>query len=278
VAPRAADEHARMLQEAGVPCFPWPERTARAAGVAVRCGLRAATPPPATPTRRTPPRPPVSAGPGRPVSAGPGLVPPDAARELLTAAGIPLAETVVCDSAAAAVAAADRLGYPAVAKVAHPAVTHKTDAGGVRLGLLSSDAVRSAARDLLALADGAAVLVQRQREGIELVIGGVRDPEFGPVVMAGFGGILVEAVRDVQLAVAPLDEVQANALLRSLRGAAVLAGLRGRPPTDLGPVAAVIVAVGDLMAGHPEISELDLNPVLVGAGPPVAVDWRIRIG
>jgi acetyltransferase len=278
VAPRAADEHARMLQEAGVPCFPWPERTARAAGVAVRCGLRAATPPPATPTRRTPPRPPVSAGPGRPVSAGPGLLPPDAARELLTAAGIPLAETVVCDSAAAAVAAADRLGYPAVAKVAHPAVTHKTDAGGVRLGLLSSDAVRSAARDLLALADGAAVLVQRQREGIELVIGGVRDPEFGPVVMAGFGGILVEAVRDVQLAVAPLDEVQANALLRSLRGAAVLAGLRGRPPTDLGPVAAVIVAVGDLMAGHPEISELDLNPVLVGAGPPVAVDWRIRIG
>jgi acyl-CoA synthetase (NDP forming) len=285
VAPRAADEHARLLQEAGVPCFPWPERTAQAAGVAVRCGLRVATAPSATTTRRTPPRRPGPVGPGRstagpqpPVPAGPGLLPPDAARELLAAAGIPLAETVLCDSAAAAAAAADRLGYPAVAKVAHPALTHKTDAGGVRLGLLTADAVRSAARDLLALADGAAVLVQPQREGIELVIGGVRDPEFGPVVMAGFGGVLVEAVRDVQLAVAPLDEVQAAALLRSLRGAAVFTGLRGRPPTDLGPVAAMIVAVGDLMAGHREIAELDLNPVLIGAGPPVAVDWRIRTG
>ena len=83
--------------------------------------------------------------------------------------------------------------------------------------------------------------------------------------MTGFGGVLVEARRDVQLAVAPVDEAQAGALLRSLRGAAVFNGLRGRPPVDLAPVAAMIVAVGDLMAGHPEISELDLNPVLVGA-------------
>ncbi len=273
VAPRAADAHASLLQEAGVPCFPWPERTARAVGVAVRCGLQAGRPPgPAAspPSLQPSPRP--------AVPVGPGLLAPDAARELLAAAGVPVIETVLCDSAAMAVSAAARLGYPVVAKVAHPALTHKSDVGGVRLGLFTADAVQSAAADLLALADGAAVLVQPQREGIELVIGGVRDPEFGPVIMTGFGGVLVEARRDVQLAVAPVDEAQAGALLRSLRGAAVFTGLRGRPPVDLAPVAAMIVAVGDLMAGHPEISELDLNPVLVGASASIVVDWRILAG
>jgi len=287
VAPRAADAHASLLQEAGVPCFPWPERTARAVGVAVRCGLQARRPP--DPAARRPPQAPAARPPRGPaasprpspwsaVPVGRGLLPPDAARELLTAAGIPVIETVMCDSAAMAVSAAGRLGYPVVAKVAHPALTHKSDVGGVRLGLFTADAVRSAAADLLALADGAAVLVQPQREGIELVIGGVRDPDFGPVIMTGFGGVLVEARRDVQLAVAPVDEAQAGALLRSLRGAAVFTGLRGRPPVDLGPVAAMIVAVGDLLAAHPEISELDLNPVIVGASGSIAVDWRILGG
>jgi acyl-CoA synthetase (NDP forming) len=267
VAPRAADAHASLLQEAGVPCFPWPERTARAVGVAVRCGRPSAAQHSTAQHSAAPP--------SRPAGR---MLAPEAARELLVAAGAPVIETVRCESAAAAVSAADRLGYPVVAKVDHPALTHKSDVGGVRLGLLTADAVRSAAPDLLALADGAAVLVQPQREGIELVIGGVRDPEFGPVVMAGFGGVLVETLRDVQLAVAPVDSALACSLLRSLRGAAVFTGLRGRPAVDLSPVAALIVAVGDLMASHPEIAELDLNPVLVGASAPVAVDWRIRIG
>jgi len=281
VAPRAADAHASLLQEAGVPCFPWPERTARAVGVAVRCGMQAARPPSRAASRSTPA--PAASPPPRPSpqSAGPvgrGLLPPDTARELLAAAGIPVIETVLCDSAAAAVSAAARLGYPVVAKVAHPALTHKSDVGGVRLGLFTADAVRSAAADLLALADGAAVLVQPQREGIELVIGGVRDPDWGPMIMTGFGGVLVEARRDVQLAVAPVDQAQAGAMLWSLRGAAVFTGLRGRPPVDLGPVTAMIVAVGDLMSGHPEISELDLNPVLVGPTTSIAVDWRVLVG
>jgi hypothetical protein len=96
------------------------------------------------------------------------------------------------------------------------------------------------------------------------------------VIMVGFGGVLVEARRDVQLAVAPVDAALAGTLLRSLRGAVVFSGLRGRPAVDLGPVAALIVTVGDLMVEHPEIAELDLNPVLVGASAPIAVDWRIR--
>jgi acetyltransferase len=175
------------------------------------------------------------------------------------------------------VAAAGRAGYPVVLKVDHPELTHKSDVGGVRLRLDGPEAVRAAAVELLRLAHGAAVLVQRQHEGVEAVVGGLRDPEWGPVVMAGLGGVLVETLRDVQLAVAPVDEAQALAMLRSLRGAAIFDGLRGQPAADLSAVADVITRIGGLMADTPEIAELDLNPVLATADGCVAVDWRIRI-
>jgi acetate---CoA ligase (ADP-forming) len=203
------------------------------------------------------------------------FLPTRAARDLLVASGITVIETVCCRSAASAAAAADRLGYPVVAKVDHPDLVHKSDAGGVRLGLGSGAEVAEAAAELLGLAEGAGVLVQHQHRGVELLVGGVRDPEFGAMVMAGFGGVLVETQRDVQLAVAPVDAGQARAMLSSLRGAAILGGLRGSPPVHLGSVAETIVAVGDLMIAHPEIAELDLNPVLAGPDGCVAVDWRI---
>jgi len=276
VAPRSADAHTSLLQEAGIPCFAWPQRTAQAVGAAVRCGVLASESgdAPAPMRRRTPPR----TFPRDALTAADGLLAAGAARSLLAAAGVPVIETVRCTSPAEAQAAADRLGYPAVAKVDHPELTHKSDAGGVRLSLTSADAVRAAAADLLALADGAAVLVQPQHQGIELLIGGVRDPEFGAMVAAGFGGVLVETQRDVQLAVAPVDTGQATAMLRALRGAAVFGGLRGSPPVDLGPVADLIAAVSELMADNPQIAELDLNPVLAGPDGCTAVDWRIRVG
>jgi acyl-CoA synthetase (NDP forming) len=277
VAPRSADEHARLLNLAGVPCFPWPERTAQVAGIAVRCGqgLQSGTGAlgdenqiPSTGTR--PPAPLPAAGPN-------GFLSAQAARDLLLSIGIPVIKTVCCRSAASAAAAADRLGYPVVAKVDHPDLVHKSDAGGVRLGLGSGAEVAEAAAELLGLAKGASVLVQHQHRGVELLVGGVRDPEFGAMVMAGLGGVLVEVERDVQLAVAPVDAGQAEAMLRSLRGAAILGGLRGSPPVHLGFVAETIVAVGDLMVAHPQIAELDLNPVLAGPAGCVAVDWRISM-
>ncbi len=282
VAPRSADPHTHLLQEAGIPCFAWPQRAAQAVGAAVRCGVRVSEPEeagaaagqqagrPAALARR-----PLAFGRGR--LAGHGLLAAETARALLTDAGIPVIETVRCTCPEEAAAAADRVGYPAVVKVDHPGLTHKSDVGGVRLGLASADDVRAATADLLALAEGAAVLVQPQGEGIELLIGGVRDPEFGAMIAAGFGGVLVEAQRDVQLAVAPVDAGQATAMLRALRGAAVFGGLRGRAPVDLGPVAALIAAVSELMADNPEIAELDLNPVLVSAAGCTAADWRIRV-
>ncbi len=291
VAPRSADEHARVLNLAGVPCFPWPERTAQVAGIAVRCGLQLGTE--GTPREgaeppedlRAPgqrgqahrtPQPAMARLPAPlPAAAPNGFLPAQAARDLLVAIGIPVIETVRCRSAASAAAAAECLGYPVVAKVDHPDLVHKSDAGGVRLGLGSGAEVAEAAAELLGLVAGASVLLQRQHRGIELLVGGVQDPEFGAMVMAGLGGVLVEVERDVQLAVAPVDAGQAEAMLRSLRGAAILGGLRGSPPVHLGFVAETIVAVGDLMVAHPEIAELDLNPVLAGQDGCVAVDWRI---
>jgi len=279
VAPRSADAHTGLLQEAGIPCFAWPQRAAQAVGVAVRCGVRVREPGEArAPAGQRAPRRLAVTHRRRWAAPGHGLLAAEAAHTLLAEAGIPVIETVRCDSPAAAAAAADRVGYPAVVKVDHPDLTHKSDVGGVRLGLASSAAVRAAAADLLALAGDAAVLVQHQHEGIELLIGGVRDPEFGAMIVAGFGGVLVETQRDVQLAVAPVDVGQATAMLRALRGAAVFRGLRGRAPLDLRPAAALITTVSELMAENPEIAELDLNPVLVSTGGCMAVDWRLRVG
>ena len=241
VAPRSADEHARVLNLAGVPCFPWPERTAQVAGIAVRCGLQLGKEGPPvrspghrktrvrrgsvrTPTGHPSPRWPAPPAP-LPAAARNGFLPAQAARDLLAAIGIPVIETVRCRSAASAAAAAECLGYPVVAKVDHPDLVHKSDAGGVRLGLWSGAEVAEAAAELLGLAAGASVLVQRQHRGVELLVGGVQDPEFGAMVMAGLGGVLVEVERDVQLAVAPVDAGQAEAMLRSLRRAAILGGL-----------------------------------------------------
>ena len=294
VAPRAADEHARVLHEAGVPCFPWPERTAQVAGVAVRCGagLRAGENQSPRGEESQSPRDEAGApqdlrAPGRrpqahrtprplPAPAPNGFLPSAAVRALLAEAGIAVIETVCCQSAATAAAAADQVGYPAVVKVDHPDLIHKSDAGGVRLGLGSGAEVAEAAAELLGLAKGTRVLVQHQHQGVELLVGGVRDPEFGAMVVAGFGGVLVEAQRDVRLAVAPVDIQQALAMLSSLRGAAVFRGLRGSPPVHLDFVADIIVAIADLMVVHPQIAELDLNPLLAGPDGCVAVDWRIR--
>jgi acetyltransferase len=274
VASRASEAHAHVLRDADVPCFAWPERTAAAVGVAVRCGQRMHSPAGAAPAAAAPA--PVAGSAA--ADPGPaGLLNSEATRSLLAGAGIPVIETVRCETAEAAVSAAERLGYPVVAKVDHADFVHKSDAGGVRLGLDDPRALRAAAGDLLGMAAGAAVLVQHQHAGVELMVGGLRDPEFGAVVLAGLGGVLVETLGDVQLAVAPVDEAYARGMLAALRGAAVLGGVRGRPAVDQEAVAGVIARVSQLMAAHPEIAELDLNPLLASPRGCVAVDWRIRV-
>jgi acetyltransferase len=207
----------------------------------------------------------------------PGWLDVDVAAEVLAGARIQTVPGRTCGSAAEAEAAADDLGYPVVAKVLHPTLVHKTDARGVRLDLRDRRAVHAAATDLLSLAPGAAVLVQRQVIGIEVIVGGLRDPQFGPTVLVGLGGVFVEAIDDIALGLAPLRHETARDLLARLRGYPLLTGARGAEPVDLDALAAVIASVGELLATVPGIAELDLNPVLAGPDGCLAVDWRILV-
>jgi acyl-CoA synthetase (NDP forming) len=268
VTSRADRGRADVLQESGVPCFDWPERTARAVGHAVRYGAaRAAVrPSPTAPTR--PVRlPPLAAG----------ALAPEAGAQLLAASGVRVVETVICDTVEDVATAAQRLGYPVVAKVLHPDITHKTDAGGVLVGLGDVNAARVAAGQLLGLRPGARVTVQPQADGLAVVVGGVRDEQFGAVVMVGLGGIHVEVMGDVAFGLAPLDQDAGRHLLATLRGYPLLTGARGADAVDLDAVADAVVAVGHLLTAVPEIAEIEINPLLVTTTGAVAVDWRIRV-
>jgi acetyltransferase len=196
---------------------------------------------------------------------------------VLGRAGIQIVAGRICESVDEAEVAAEELGYPVVVKVLHPGFLHKSESGGVRLDLRDQRAVNAAAADLLTFAPGAAVIVQRQVAGTEVIVGGLRDPQFGPTVLVGLGGVFVEALDDIALGLAPLDHDTARGLLAELRGYPVLVGARGTGPADLDALAAVLTAVGDLLVTVPEIAELDLNPVRVGTDGCVAVDWRILI-
>ena len=263
VASRDAQPAANLLQRAGVPCLAWPERTAQAIGAAVRASRSTARP-----ARR-----PRSAEGQRLSSQSESTV--LGQRDLLAGSGIRVAITELCATPAQAVAAANRLGYPAVLKVQHPELSHKSDVGGVDIGLPDAAAVRRSADHLLAIAPGAAVLVQQQHHGLELVVGGLRDPDLGPMVMVGIGGVTVELLADTRFAVAPIDADEATEMWLSLRSAALLTGYRGSDAVDMTSLASLAVSVGDLLLTNPAITEIDVNPVLAGKDGYIAVDWRI---
>jgi hypothetical protein len=189
--------------------------------------------------------------------------------------GIEVAPQALCAGEEDAAAAATTLGYPVVAKVASERLVHKTEAGGVRLGLADEAAVRAAVRDLLALDAGARVLLQAQVSGQEVIVGGFRDPQAGPVVMVGLGGVFVEVLADVVFRLAPIDEEEAAEALGSLRGYPILAGARGRPGVDLGALATTLAGASRLLVALPEIAELDLNPILAAPHAATTVDVRI---
>jgi acyl-CoA synthetase (NDP forming) len=196
-----------------------------------------------------------------------------ASLDLLRGFGLPVVEALPAADVEAAVAAAERLGYPVVLKLDAPGVAHKTEIGGVRLDLRTPDEVRTAATDLLRLASGAALLVEPMAEpGIELIAGLVRDPQYGAAVLVGLGGILAEALDDTVIALAPLSHEEAVTMLTRLRGSAILRGVRGRPGIDHDAVARILVGLSDLAAARPDILEVDLNPVIARPDGAVAVD------
>jgi acetate---CoA ligase (ADP-forming) len=193
--------------------------------------------------------------------------------ELLAEYGIGVAATRSVGDFGAALAAADDLGYPVVLKTDEPRVIHKSDVGGVLLGIRDARQV-AIAYDELASRLGPRVLVCRSVPvGVELALGIVADPEIGPLLIVGAGGVLVELVSDREVALPPVSAEQAADLLAGLRVRALLAGMRGSPPADLGPVIQAICGLSDLAIElGDQLNALDINPLICGPDGAIAVD------
>jgi acetate---CoA ligase (ADP-forming) len=210
-----------------------------------------------------------------------GWLPPPAVDQVLRAFGIPVAETFPADTEEQAVEAAKYIGGAVALKAVGPSILHKTDVGGITLGLVGEDAVRQAYRDMRArLGDAmSGVIVQRMvPSGVEMLVGATSDPNFGPVMACGTGGTLVELFSDVVLRLHPLTENDAAEMIDELRGAPLLRGYRGGPAADEHALRDVLLRVSALIDACPEILELDINPLKVLRNGACAIDARMRVG
>jgi acyl-CoA synthetase (NDP forming)/GNAT superfamily N-acetyltransferase len=259
-----------------LPVFTFPEEAAAALGIAHRYAQQRAVPS-ALPRRPAG----VDAAAARTIVERAGhdgrdWLPPEDAFRLLSSYGIPVCpHDVVCDSAEAAEAAAG-LGYPLVAKLATPGL-HKSEAGGVRLGIADEASLRAAVAELAVLGDGRVLLQPMIGGGTELIVGSVHDPQCGPLVMVGAGGVLTDVLGDRAFGLAPLTDLDAASPIDSLRSARLLDGYRGAPVVDRSAVQDVIVRVAALVDDVPEIAELDINPLIARSDGLFAVDVRVRI-
>jgi len=204
-------------------------------------------------------------------------------KALLSQAGIPTVETRLATSGEEAMAISKKLGFPVALKIVSPDITHKSDVGGVKLGLKTSKQVKAAYDEILsavkqkhpnAKIDG--VSVQKMaRPGIEVIIGMTKDAQFGPVIMFGLGGVLVELLKDVSFRIVPLEREDARDMVREIKGYPLLEGYRGSEPVDISALEEILLNVSGFADHHPEIKEIDLNPVFAYKDGAVAVDARV---
>jgi acetate---CoA ligase (ADP-forming) subunit beta len=207
-----------------------------------------------------------------------------AGKKILKSAGIRVPRSAVVEAGRDLRAAASDLQPPLVLKVVATGVVHKSDVGGVRLNLRNTEEVAAAGDDMLralrsrAIEPQAWLVEEMARPGTELVVGGTMDPEFGPMVMVGLGGVLVEVLDDVAFRICPIDERDARDMLDELQGAALLRGARGSEPANIDAIVDVLLRVGGenglLVAGAHELAEMDINPLIVSSDAAVAVDAR----
>jgi acyl-CoA synthetase (NDP forming) len=210
---------------------------------------------------------------------------PEETSALLEAAGLRTARAIEAQSEEAAVQAAGALGYPVVIKLLSDTITHKSDVGGVVVGVRDEQGVRAAWRGigerLAALGrarEQRGVLVQQQLpRGVEVFVGATRDPEFGALVGFGIGGTAVEVWKDIAFRVAPLRDTDALSMLQQIRGRPLLEGFRGGPVVDQAALADALLRVSVLMSQFPSVTEIDLNPVMASADGAVVADARVRV-
>jgi acetyltransferase len=257
-----------LMHLKGIPVYPTPERGVKAlARVIGRKNLA----PPQRPTL-------TMATTGRQLA-------PHLAIKLIADAGLPTPLTALAETPQAAARIAGELGFPGVVKISSPDIVHKSDVGGVRLNLSSPEAVEKAGEELLvavrhalarAKVDGLLVC-KMAPQGLEVIVGMNRDPQFGPIILFGLGGVLVEVFRDVSLRHLPLSREDARRMIREIGGYRVLAGYRGQPAVDEVALVDCILTVAEIATEHPEIQELDLNPVLAYPEGVMVVDARVIV-
>jgi acyl-CoA synthetase (NDP forming) len=197
--------------------------------------------------------------------------------------GITVNKFSVAKTAKEAVAQAEKIGYPIVLKIVSPDIIHKSDAGGVKVNLKTAADVEAAfktimenAKNYKADAQIVGVIVQEMApQGTEVIVGAIKDPQFGQTVMFGLGGIFVELLKDVNFRVAPLTTQDAKDMITNLKAFPLLNGYRGSKPADINALAEVLVNVSKMILAHPEINELDLNPVMAYPVGTKCVDARI---
>jgi acyl-CoA synthetase (NDP forming) len=207
-------------------------------------------------------------------------------KDLLRSLGIPTTEMKLATSKEEAVALSRKIGYPCVLKVSSPDITHKSDAGGVKVGLKSEedvaeayDAIMSSCRAKFPNAAIEGVTVQNMaRPGLEVIVGMATDPQFGPVMMFGLGGVWVELLKDVSFKIVPLTKYDAKSAIREIRAAPLLDGFRGSDPVDTSALEDILMRVSDFVSKTPEVKEMDLNPIFAYPDGAMAVDARVILG
>jgi acyl-CoA synthetase (NDP forming) len=204
-------------------------------------------------------------------------------KELLKKAGIPVVEAKLSRSKKEAISISKEMGFPAVLKISSPDVIHKSDSGGVKLGLANATQVGKAYNEIISSVKQAypeaqieGVSVQPMAPpGVEVIVGMSKDPQFGPVLMFGLGGILVEVLKDVSFRIVPVTERDAREMIREIKGYPLLEGYRGQKPASIPALEKLIVKVSQFVEKNPQIKELDLNPIFAYPDKAVAVDARI---
>ena len=270
-------------EDAGIPSYAFPEEAARALARAARYGM----------WRNRPEGTIVEVPEARPDEAaaviaaaledGPRWLTSDEVRPLLACYGLPFAESRIAFSPKDAGVAAGELGGAVALKAIAPELLHKTEANAVRLDLYGADEVAAAARQMderlrAAGVEDARFLVQRMVSGgVEMLVGMVHDPSFGPVVACGAGGVQAELLKDVAVRITPLTDADASEMIRSLATFPLLEGYRGAPKADVAALENVLARVSALVETHPELAEMDLNPVIVLPEGAAIVDARIRV-
>ncbi len=204
-------------------------------------------------------------------------------KQLVAEAGIPVVETKLAKTKAEAISISQKMRFPVVLKIVSPDIIHKSDIGGVKLGLANATQVGKAYTEIMAAAKKAnkkadiqGISVQKMaRPGVEVIMGMSKDAQFGPVLMFGLGGVFVEVLKDVAFRIVPLNRRDASQMIREIKGYPLLEGYRGQEPANITALEDLLLKLSDFVDKNPKIKEMDLNPIFAYKDGALAVDARV---